>query len=94
MKEYMALNKFRDFFKKNDWEKTSDALLARKAKCSVNKIKEYRKRLGLFRRKYLQLKKQEELEEFEKNINKTILRNKLKKEIACKMKEKYGFYKI
>ena len=93
---FKTLQEARDFLEKNDWKNNSDSELARRAHCSLSNIYFYREKLGFFKRSKLKPVNVSlrEIKKLERETIKSIMRNKLKKEMARIMKEKYGFFKI
>ena len=95
---FQRLEDARRFLTNNDWENTSDLQLSKKIGCSSSIICRYRIKLGFLRTEVKSLEKTKtstkELQRLERDIQKTILRNKLQKEMKLKLKEKYGIFKI
>ena len=95
---FRDLEEARKFLIENDWENTSDRKLAKKIGCAGSVIAAYRAKLRFLRPDVKALKKTQispkEFQRFERDIQKTILRNKLQKEMQLKLKEKYGIFKI
>ena len=95
---FRNLEEARRFLIENDWENTSDRKLAKKIGCAGSVIRQYRFKVGFFRREAKALKEIQiavkEFQRLEKAIQKTIMRNKLQKEMKLKLKEKYGIFKI
>ena len=95
---FQNLEDARRFLTNNDWENTSDLQLSKKIGCSSSIIRQYRLKVGFFRREAKTLKETQiavkEFQRLEKEIQKTIMRNKLQKEMQLKLKEKYGIFKI
>ena len=92
---FKTLQEARNFLEKNDWRNNLDSELARRAHCSPSRISFYREKLGFFKSKLKPANvSSREIKRLERETLKSIMRNKLKKEMARIMKEKYGFFKI